>query len=165
MLIIYTLLTCLMFAVMLSDTQRYRIPNGIVLALLALYPVAVYVAHGLPDWKTACLVCLITFAVGIVLILPFMGAGDVKLLTACSLYVNKGGMLDFIVLVAILGGIGSLLLLALRAITPFVFMKLRLSAESIPRVLSHKEPVPYGVAIAGAFLWMLWSNTLPGFTL
>jgi prepilin peptidase CpaA len=103
--------------------------------------------------------------VSIILLLPFMGAGDVKLLTACALYTGEGGMLDFIVYVAVFGGIGSVLLLVLRAFTPYAFLKAGLGAEKIPRVLTDKEPVPYGVAIALAFLIMLWGGHMPGLVL
>jgi prepilin peptidase CpaA len=166
MLAIYAILTCLMIAIILSDIMRYLIPNWLVLALLALYPVAVYVSSARPDWKTACLVCLITFAAGnVIFFLRLMGGGDIKLLTATALYAGSAGILDFIVYVAILGGLGSVVLLLMRALTPFVFSKIGKGAESIPRVLSDGAPVPYGVAIAGAFLFMLWNSKLPGLTL
>lgn len=166
MLIIYVILTFLMIAVTLSDMARYMIPNWLVLALLMLYPVAVYVSASRPDWHAACLVAFIAFIIGYVLFfLRLMGGGDIKLLTAASLYAGLSGILDFIMYVALLGGVGSLLLLALRAFTPYLFLKAGRTAADIPRVLSDKEPVPYGVAIAIAFLLMLWSGNLPGLKL
>ena len=165
MLIVYAILTCLMIAVCLSDIAQYRIPNTLVLALTVFYPVAVYLSPARPDWMMACVIALITFVVGYVLLMRYMGGGDVKLLTAAALYAGKSGMIDFIVYVALLGGAGTLLLLALRALAPYVWLKIGASGGSIPRVLSGKEPVPYGVAIAGAFLIMLWMNKLPGLAL
>lgn len=165
MLIIYAILTSLMIAVILSDTSRYIIPNWLVLALVVLYPVAVWLAPVKPDWMIACAICFGTFVVGLLLIARYMGGGDVKLLTAVALYGGKEGFVDLIVYTALLGGVGTLLLLLLRALTPFVWLKLGLSGASIPRVLTPKEPVPYGVAIAGAFLIMLWGGKLPGLVL
>ena len=166
MLILYVILTALMIAVCLSDITRYIIPNWLVLALIVLYPAAVVLARVKPDWGTACIIALATFLVGyVILFLRVMGGGDIKLLTAASLYAGKDAYLDFIVYVAILGGLGTLLLLALRSIVPYVFLKTGKSGASIPRVLTHKEPAPYGVAIAAAFLILLWGGRLPGLVL
>lgn len=163
MLIIFVILTCMMIAVILSDIARYIIPNWLVLALVLVYPVAVWVSPAHIHWGSACLVALGVFALGYVcFILHFMGGGDIKLLTAASLYAGVLEAIDFLVYMAILGGIGTLLLLALRSIAPYVALKLGKNGASIPRVLTHKEPVPYGVAIAIAFLIMLWSNRFPG---
>jgi prepilin peptidase CpaA len=165
MLIVYAILTCFMIAVMLSDISRYRIPNALVLALLAFYPFAVWVAPVRPDWGGACLVALGTFIFSIFLLARFMGGGDLKLLSATALYAGKSGMMDFVVYIAILGGLGTLFLLGLRALAPYVFMKMGKTGADIPRVLTDKEPAPYGVAIAAAFLLMLWSDKLPGLVL
>jgi prepilin peptidase CpaA len=166
MLILYAILTCFMIAVCLSDISRFLIPNWIVLAILALYPVAVWLSPARPDWKMACLIALITFIAGYILFfLRIMGGGDIKLLTATILYAGKSGFLDFLIYVAILGGLGTLLLLALRAMAPYIFLKLGKSGSTIPRVLTNKEPAPYGVAIAAAFLLMLWGGKLPGLIL
>jgi prepilin peptidase CpaA len=152
-----------MIAVCLSDIARYLIPNWMVLALILIYPAAVYISPARPDWGIACVIALATFVVGyLVLFLRFMGGGDIKLLTAATLYAGKPSFVDFIVYVAIIGGIGTLVLLALRSITPYVFVKLGKTGAAIPRVLTAKEPAPYGVAIAAAFLILLWSGHLPG---
>jgi prepilin peptidase CpaA len=162
MLIVFAILTFLMLMVVLSDIARYLIPNWLVLSLMALYPVAVYIAPHRPDWQIACLIAFITLLVGYLVLLRYMGGGDIKLLTATALYAGKAGFGDFIVLVAIIGGLGTLLLLLLRALTPYVFLKAKKTGASVPRVLTPGEPVPYGVAIAAAFLYMLWNNQLPG---
>ena len=96
----------------------------------------------------------------------FIGGGDIKLLTALVLYTGKPVTFDFLVYVTILGGIGTLLLLVLRSMLSYIILRLGHSQESLPRVLRTGERyVPYGVAIAIAFLGLLWSGKLPGLVL
>ena len=165
MLIIYAILTCLMLTVTFSDITRYLIPNWLVLAITIFYPIAIWVAPVKPDWGSACLIAFGAFVIGLLVLSRFMGGGDVKLLTATALYAGKAGIIDFTVYVAILGGLGTLLLLGMRTMAPWVYMKLGKTGADVPRVLTEKEPAPYGVAIAGAFLLMLWTGRLPGLVL
>ena len=162
MLIIALLLTCLMILIIQSDLRKYIIPNWITGCLLLLYPVAVVLSPVRPDWKIALLIALGMFAVGFVLFAArIMGGGDIKLLPVTALYAGKESFLDFIVGVALLGGILTLLLLALRPFTAYAFSRIK-SPPPIPRVLTTGEPVPYGLAIAGCFLALLWAGKLPG---
>jgi prepilin peptidase CpaA len=163
MLVVYAILTCLMITVILNDVTRFLIPNWLVLALIAVYPVAVIVSAAHPDWKIACGVAFAAFVVLATLyFLKLFGAGDAKLLAATTLYTGKEVLLDYIVVVALSGGALALFLLAIRPLAKR-FYDARGKASSLPRVLTPGEKfVPYGVAIAGAFLYMLWSNRLPG---
>jgi prepilin peptidase CpaA len=155
-----------MFAVILNDVSRYLIPNWLVLAITLFYPVAVYICPVRPNWGMACVVSLATFVIGLFVLVRFIGAGDVKLLTATVLYAGADGVLDFVVYLTLLGGLGTLLLLLLRIVIAYIFTKLGKPLKSIPRVLTVGEKyVPYGVAIAGAFLYMLWGGKLPGLVL
>jgi prepilin peptidase CpaA len=166
MLIVYAILTCFMFAVILNDVSRYLIPNWLVLALIVFYPVAVYVAPVRPDWGMACVVSIAMFAVGFFILARFIGGGDVKLLTAAVLYTGQPSTLDFIIYLTLLGGAGTVLLLLLRHVIAFLFTRLGKPLTSVPRVLKVGEKyVPYGVAIAGSFLILLWGGKLPGLVL
>lgn len=155
-----------MLAVILNDVSRYIIPNWLVLVLTLFYPVAVYICPVRPNWGMACVVSLGMFVVGLFVLVRFIGAGDVKLLTATALYAGTSGIVDFIVYVTILGGLGTIVLLGLRLLIAGIFTALGKPMTSVPRVLTVGEKyVPYGVAIAGAFLIMLWGGKLPGLVL
>jgi prepilin peptidase CpaA len=165
MLTVYAILTCLMLAVILNDTTRYLIPNWLVLALILLYPVAVRVSPARPDWRTACVIALAVFLVGFIFLFRFMGGGDIKLLTATSLYVGEEAGPQYIMLVALLGGGLAILLLVTRPLFKHLFDKLK-KPELLPRVLTPGEKyMPYGAAIAIAFLILLWQGKMPGLVL
>jgi prepilin peptidase CpaA len=152
-----------MFAVIYFDATRFIIPNWLVGGLLLLYPLAVFLApnSGQPnfmpiDWQMALLAMLCAFAVGyVVFALNLMGGGDVKLIIVLSLWVGWEKLVMFGFYFAFLGGIMSIALLLIRPIIP------HLTSKKPPRVLRNKEPVPYGLAIAGAFLLMLMNGQIP----
>ena len=161
MLIFALILTCVMLTVFVTDGLRYVIPNWLVLAILLIYPVMVWRLH-VPDWPLAFAIALACFAVGfLIFITKIMGGGDVKLLAAASLYAGKTSILPFIVAVAMLGGVLALLLILGRPLAHYAAGKIG-QANRLPRVLMVDQPVPYGLAIAGAFLWLLWSSRIPG---
>jgi hypothetical protein len=54
------------------------------------------------------------------------------------------------------------LLLISRPLINFYLAKC-LPDKKVPRLFGNGEPVPYGVAIAGAFLMVIWMEILPGF--
>jgi len=149
-----------MLAILWFDVRKYIIPNWIVGSLLALYPVAVWLAPGPVDWPMAIAAMLIVFAIGyVVFAMKWMGAGDIKLITVCALWVGYASLLDFIFLFAILGGLLSGFLWGMRKMIPGFAGKLPF--KETPRILREGEPVPYGVAITIAFLFMLWTGRIP----
>lgn len=142
-----------MLAVMVSDASRYLIPNWLVGSLLVLYPVAVYMSPYEVDWKMALVAMAIMFAFGYVIFaLRFMGAGDIKLLVVCALWVGLQHLLEFVFTVALFGGLLSLLLWGARKALPLLPV---VREKKLPRVLCNGQPVPYGLAIATAFLLLL----------
>ena len=154
-------LTLLMVWVIISDMVLYIIPNllnGIILALyvgalffLPVEPLSAFAAAGL-----VLVVGLLLFALG------FMGGGDVKLLVVLTLWTGWGPeTLNFLVLTAVTGGILVLIVLPLRAILGPILFKAN-PTRNLPRLLTKGQPVPYGIAIAAAFLLMLWGRGIPG---
>jgi prepilin peptidase CpaA len=147
-----------MVAVIIFDVTRYIIPNWLVGSLVLLYPIAVWLAPQPVDWPMALAAAGTVFAVGYVIFaMKWMGGGDIKLMTACGLWVGFSGLLDFLFLTALLGGVFALLLLIIRKLLPFA----GLAAAKLPRILRPGEPVPYGVAIALAMVWLLLQGKLP----
>ncbi len=161
MLIILLVMTLLMALVIWFDATRYLIPNWLVGLVLAAWPIMLMLTPESIEWKYALLVGLATFAMGyIIFILRWMGGGDVKLLAACALWTGTSQFLPFIFLTALLGGALTVVLLIIRALIP-KWMPEK-SQETLPRIAQSGAPAPYGLAIAGAFLTMLWQQLLPG---
>ncbi len=147
-----------MLAVMYYDATRFIIPNWLVGSLLLLYPIAFFVSPAIIDWKIDLLGMLGAFVLGyFIFALRVMGGGDVKLIIVLSLWVGLDKLAMFGFNFAVLGGVLSIFILLVRKIIPFVVSK----KDKLPRIFRDKQPVPYGLAIAGAFLMMLYSGDVP----
>jgi prepilin peptidase CpaA len=132
----------------LKDATSYTIPNWLVLALIAAFPLAA-VALGLPlpviglqaGIGLIGLICgMGMFAAG------WIGGGDAKLFAAASLWLGWPAALTFVAVTAIAGGGLAVMLLVLRS------ARLKPMMPSGPawlaRLTTPGENVPYGVAIA-----------------
>ncbi len=156
----FIVLTCLMVTVVYFDCTRYRIPNWLNALVIGLYGVMALTAPEPVLWKAALIGAGIVFAAGyVVFVLKMMGGGDIKLLTVTALWVGAAKLSGYVMLVAILGGVLSLLLLVLRRMLPLMMGKWE---ERFPAALKRGAPVPYGIAIAAAFLFHLWSGWVVG---
>jgi len=159
------LLTGLMLAVLYLDFTRFTIPNKLVLAVTGLWLAFLALHWGNVDWVMALALAAGAFVLGFVIfLLRVMGGGDVKLLAACMLWVGQKECLTFLFAIGILGGALAVLLLIGRPVVPWIYSRFS-NPPPIPRVFTIGEPVPYGLAIAGAFLGLLWMGYLPGLTI
>ena len=150
-------LTAAMALVILIDTVRYLIPNTLNLAIFAMWVAAIFLLpiHGVPLALAAGVLVLLVglgiFAIGL------MGGGDIKLLAVLTLWTGWGTpTAQFLILTAIVGGVLVVVTLIVRALASALA-----GEKSLPRFLTRKQPVPYGIAIAGAFLIMLWRGQVP----
>lgn len=150
-----------MCSVMVWDVRHYTIPNWLNLVILVVGLVAASVLPGV-DLLNALIGLGIMFVAGIAIFaFRLMGGGDAKLLIALGVWFGYGmPLLDFVLASAIAGGVLALLLLSVRTIAPYVGM--RIGAKTIPRVFTHKEPVPFGVAIGVAVIWLWADGRVPG---
>jgi prepilin peptidase CpaA len=132
-----------------TDLQSLRIPNPIPLGLAALFPVAVVLTGGQPDWFAHVATAVIAFAAGCFLFSRgWLGGGDVKLLAAVTLWYGTNRLPDLLFAIALCGAVLSLVVLALRASG---------AAEWLPqwgalRRIATGRQVPYGIAIAAGAL-------------
>ncbi len=148
-----------MAAVFIYDLTRYVIPNWLNLAVLLLYPVYVVLSPADVDVLYGLLALGAVFAGGFALFaFNIMGAGDIKLLCALALWCGwSETLLKLLVYTGLLGGALALGIYILRLTLPALLAK-RDTDTHIPRLLTHGEPVPYGLAISVAFLILLWSE-------
>lgn len=140
----------LLVAAALFDLKKFIIPNYICLAVLVLFvPTALLLPLDI-SWLSHLGAALAVLVVGLVIYnFGWLGAGDVKLLTAVSIWMGFEKLPTLLIYVSIAGGVFAIGLLAFRRI----LMGLRVSANhsekiAIPRVLLVGEAIPYGVAIA-----------------
>ena len=156
-------LLCLAAAVF--DLWKMIIPNAVSILLVALFFANALVLTFVSGYSVAWLSHLGAMAavlfVGLVAYrFGVLGAGDVKLLSAVSLWAGFEKTLlepvvldyllfDYLILVALFGGGLSLGLLLLRRLLVGLLL-LQSSPQNItlPRYLLPREHMPYGVAIA-----------------
>ena len=147
----YALLIGLAIALLIAaitDIRARRIDNWLTGAV-ALGAPLFWWASGLSLWPGIALqfgVALIAFAILAVLFAMLaMGGGDVKLLTALALWIEPVLFMQLIVLMALLGGVLTLVL----------------GSWHIMRRRKDRLAIPYGVAISAAGLWVLAAHYFP----
>lgn len=150
------LLAIAMVLVVVLDVSLYVIPNNLNLAILVLYAFAAFLLH-LP-FLGAILAAALVLAIGLgIFALGLMGGGDVKLIAALTLWTGwTMQTANFLMLTAVMGGALVIVTLTLRALVS------AFTTKNLPRFLTRKQPVPYGVAVAFAFGLMLAMGNVPG---
>jgi prepilin peptidase CpaA len=147
----YGLLAALAIALLVAgftDLRSRQIGNWLN-AAIALGAPLFWWASGLPLWPGVAMQVGVATAVFAVLAglfaLGAMGGGDVKLLTALALWIEPTWFLRLLVVMALLGGILTL-----------VF-----AAWHVSRRRKDRLAIPYGLAIASAGLWVLSAHYWP----
>jgi prepilin peptidase CpaA len=157
-ILVLSLFTAVMAVAAFEDFRRLTIPNLMPLLLCAAWPFYVAAAPlpggtlGAALGAAGC--ALAVFLGGAVLFARgWLGGGDVKLLSAATLWAGAPQALGLLVVTGLLGGALALILLspfgkfaspARRLLGPPYF------PPSHPGAPESTAPVPYGVAIAGA---------------
>ena len=150
-----------MLIVLYTDATRFIIPNWLNAALLLLYPTWCLLGPVSPDMLSGLYAFGILFVFGYILFaFNIMGGGDIKLLMVLGLWLELSpALMEMLIYMGLLGGALSVGLLVARYSLPALGAKMEW--KMIPRIFTHKEPVPYGLAIAIAFLITLWKGRVP----
>ncbi len=140
-----------------SDLLTMRISNRLVLVLVAGFFI-IALAVNLPLQQVAMHVtaAVIALAAGFAFFaFRWIGGGDAKLAAATTLWLGFGLTLPYLVYAALLGGVLTLVLLALRGLplTPFLARW-----PWLERLHDQKSGIPYGIALAAAGL-LTYSNS------
>lgn len=135
-------LGALLIAAAITDLRARIISNRLNLAVALLAPLW-WLANGYALWPDMAVQLLVGAAIftlfAALFALGMMGGGDVKLLTALALWFPWQAVLSLVVLMALLGGVVTLVTVIHHRMT---------------RRLGQPE-IPYGVAISLAALWLL----------
>jgi prepilin peptidase CpaA len=152
------LFTAVMAVAAFEDYRRLTIPNLLPLLLCAAWPLHVATAPGaggLPGALAAAGCALAVFLGGAVLFARgWLGGGDVKLLSAATLWAGAPQTLRLLVLTGILGGVLAVILLSPLGSLVAPAERARCGTPEAP------VPVPYGIAIAAAGLITVLSPPL-----
>lgn len=160
-----SLLTLLILAA-LTDLRERRIPNWLNAGVAALYPVYLLLSPVPVAWPSAIAMSLLVGLVGLALFArEVIGGGDVKLITAISLWAGIDQFVLFAVVTTLTGGIVGLTTLWYWRWRPLIHAHLAgfglasigrggpsvaAAGESGPSVPAMPAPatLPYGIAIA-----------------
>ena len=132
----------MMLVAALSDI-RHRIITNRLNAAIALLAVPYWFALGLKPWPDMAVQLGIGLACFAVFAIPFalnkMGGGDVKFITAISLWLPPGLILPFLVVMSLAGAVLTFVMIIYERV----------------KNKSWNPKVPYGVSIAAGGLWAL----------
>jgi len=146
-------LICVSFAV-ITDFRTLLIPNWISLALLAAFAPFAVLHLPLSAIGEHFLVMAIVLTLSVFFfVVGWVGGGDVKLMSAIALWMGPGHVAAFVVLMALLGGMLAISIMAIekfgRWLDPRV---LNLALFRRLGELADSRQCPYGVAIGVAGL-------------
>lgn len=147
------------------DFFTMTIPNRVSIALIASFAIAaVWVGMPLLTVLDHVAAGSLFLVIGIVMFyLRWLGGGDAKILAAAALWLGFANVLPYLVMVAILGGVLAMGLLMFRAVSPPVWM---VGQEWAMRLHDRRGGIPYGIALAGAALWVYpsthWFTAMAG---
>jgi prepilin peptidase CpaA len=161
-LVFAIILTALLLVVVVFDVSKFIIPNWVNLVIIVLFPLFLILVPNKIDVLSSILVMIAFFAGGYLLFqFRVMGGGDIKLLIALSLWIGwqPEVLMMFGFWTAISGGVLSLFLIIIRQYLIFIGSKFK-KAPDYPKLLRWGEPVPYGLAIAYAFGFLLWTGKI-----
>jgi len=147
---ITTIFTFLLIMASILDVWKFVIPNFISIGIFILFFVSALFLPIQTNWPSHLGTVSATFIVGLIMYrFHLLGAGDVKLITAVSLWSGVENISYFLFYSALAGGALALGLVLLRYVILSVQLQSSYSGSgSMPRVLRHGESIPYGLAIA-----------------
>lgn len=136
---------------MLADLIRLEIPDGVHVAVLVFFGLAALNAgFGWGDILRHVGAATVLFLLGAWLFsLGVWGGGDVKLAAAVALWIGFPGVLQWLLLTSLAGGVLALAILALRHVN-----RTRPLPPPIGRLAARTEGIPYAIALAAAGLWV-----------
>jgi prepilin peptidase CpaA len=147
--------TGLMAVAAFEDLRRLVIPNGLILALCVLWPLHLALAPkltlGAGGLATGC-AAAVFFAGALLFSRGLIGGGDVKLLTAATLWAGPAATPALLIWTGLLGGLLSLAFLTPLGVQIAAARPLVPGSASAAANGAHRVAVPYGVAIAAAAL-------------
>ncbi len=145
-----------LFAAAYRDAKEFRIPNYTSLVIAISF--FVYAALSLSPIEIAfhVMVASIIFALTFILYMKnSFGAGDVKLLSALSLWAGSTTIMPFLFAVSVFGGMLALLILMCRKNKSLHTQIHNKKLNTLIHWMKTRQEVPYGVAIACGGLLVL----------
>jgi len=141
---------CLYAAI--SDWNNFKIPNWVSMALIAFWPIHLWAKPEINGWYLSLAVAVVILLAGMwAFNRNYIGAGDVKFLSSTTLWVPPALIGDYLMVIAISGGVLCAALLAWRYASKKRAETVAQTSQS-GAIAQHspyfKQYAPYGIAIA-----------------
>jgi prepilin peptidase CpaA len=143
---------CSVLYAMISDYSRLRIPNVVSIVLVAAFAVFALMGGVGDVWPHLLLAGAVLAVLFVCFAMRWIGAGDVKLLSALVLWAGPSQGVPFVVLFALFGGVFAVGLLALRTALPFFPILAEMPVISKFSRWARNGLCPYGLPIGAAAL-------------
>jgi Flp pilus assembly protein protease CpaA len=167
MLLMEVFLIPICFYAAINDFLFYKIPNWLVLLIIGVYLLKscfiILMGASINILIEPSIGFAAVLALGFVLFsLRVLGAGDAKLMAACSLWMSEINTLQFIVLVTLSGGLLALIYLFYK--NPLAFIRELMLSKIVVKfgltagIKEDKNMVPYAVAIFAGVVWVALIN-------
>ena len=143
---------CSVLYAMISDYSRLRIPNVVSIVLVAAFAVFALMGGVGNVWPHLMLAGAVLAVLFVCFAMGWIGAGDVKLLSALVLWAGPTHGVPFVVLFALFGGVFAVGLLALRTALPFFPILAEMPVISKFSRWARNGLCPYGLPIGAAAL-------------
>lgn len=153
-LIALSLLMGVLLAAALGDLKTYRIPNAFSLALLALYPIFAFTAPYPTQPLFSLAIMAGVLAVGFAMYsFHWIGGGDIKLMTAVSLFAGPALALEFLIITSLAGGAIAMLMINKHARANLAVALDTMGSRTL-RDAVLTDVIPYGLAIAAGGVYL-----------
>jgi prepilin peptidase CpaA len=148
----------LMIIAAFEDFRRLVIPNALSLSLCVLWPLYIAPIASLAIVLGSLGCAALVFLVGALCFSRgFLGGGDVKLLTAATLWAGPGLTPSLLLVTGVLGGVLALALLIPPCAHFATLARVKLGPETDLQPNNRlATPVPYGIAIAAAAMLVIF---------
>jgi prepilin peptidase CpaA len=162
----HSVLVLLLLVAAAFDVWKLILPNMVAVLIAAAFCAAgLLLPPGQISWLSHLGAGAAVFAVGLLVFrFSFLGAGDIKVMTAIAVWAGFDQLLILLICVGLAGGAlaVSVLLLRhfLRSLTIYVPMSGTLAAA---QVVCERTKLPYGLAIALGSIWVIYDLPPPGF--
>ncbi len=143
---------CSVLYAMISDFSRLRIPNLVSIVLVAAFTAFAFLGGAGNVWPHLILAGAVLATLFAFYAMGWLGAGDVKLLSALMLWAGPAQGVKFVLLFAVFGGIFAAGLLALRITLPYYPILSEIPVMSKFSRWARNGLCPYGIPIGVAAL-------------
>jgi prepilin peptidase CpaA len=161
----HSILILLLLVAAAFDVWKLILPNMISIFVVAAFcAVAILLPSGQISWLSHLGAGAAVLVVGLLVFrFSFLGAGDIKLLTAIAVWAGFDHLLILLVCIGLAGGALAVAVLMMRKFLNSLTLYMPMSGTlAAVQVVCERTKLPYGLAIALGSIWVIYDLPPPG---